>query len=165
MISALVGVPQADRDWLRPLIADLSASLEPMLSEETVERADESLLQVRSYLKELIKLRRSDPQDDLLTALIQASDGEDRLSESEVISNVSLIYAAGFETTTHLLANMLRALVAHPEQQYLLRQDRSLLGSAVEEVLCFSTSYVSLIFSQFTLFFDCFLRFCHRGTI
>ena len=122
VISALVGVPQTDRDWLRPLIADLSASLEPVSSSEELDRAEAAALQTRAYLADLIKIRRADPQDDLLTGLIQASDGEDRLSESEVISNVLLIYAAGFETTTQLLGNMVRALVAHPDQLQSLRE-------------------------------------------
>ena len=135
VISALVGVPQADRDWLRPLIADLSASLEPVSSSEALDKAEAAALQARDYLSDLIKIRRADPQDDLLTGLIQASDGEDRLSENEVISNVLLIYAAGFETTTQLLSNMVRALVAHPDQQRLVREDRSLIAAAVEEVL------------------------------
>ena len=135
VISALVGVPQADRDWLRPLIADLSASLEPVSSSEELDRAEAAALQTRAYLADLIKIRRADPQDDLLTGLIQASDGEDRLSGSEVISNVLLIYAAGFETTTQLLSNMVRALVAHPDQLQSLRNDLSLIPAAVEEVL------------------------------
>ena len=135
VISALVGVPQADRDWLRPFIADLTASLEPVSSAEEIVRAEAAALQTREYLAELIKTRRADPQDDLLTGLIQASDGEDRLSEDEVISNVLLIYAAGFETTTQLLSNMVRALVAHPDQLQLLREDQSLIAAAVEEVL------------------------------
>ncbi len=135
VISALVGVPQADRDWLRPLIADLSASLEPVSTPEEIDKAEAAALQTRAYFLDLIKTRRADPQDDLLTGLIQASDGEDRLSENEVISNVMLIYAAGFETTTQLLGNMVRALVAHPHQLQLLRDDHSLIPAAVEEVL------------------------------
>ncbi|MDE0701407.1 MAG: cytochrome P450 [Acidimicrobiaceae bacterium] len=135
VISALVGVPQADRDWLRPLIADLSATLEPVSTPEEIDRAEAASRQARAYFSDLIETRRADPQDDLLTGLIQASDGEDRLSENEVISNVLLIYAAGFETTTQLLSNMVRALVAHPDQLQLLRNDHSLIPAAVEEVL------------------------------
>lgn len=135
VISALVGVPQSDRDWLRPLIADLAASLEPISSNEVIDRAEASALQAREYFFALIKARRADPQDDLLTGLIQASDGEDRLTEDEVISNVLLIYAAGFETTTQLLSNMVRALSANPDQLELLRADHSLIAATVEEVL------------------------------
>jgi cytochrome P450 len=135
VISALVGVPEADRDWLRPLIADLSASIEPTATEEALDVAEVAMVEARGYLAKLIETRRAEPRDDLISGLIEASDGEDRLSENEMLSNVLLIYAAGFETTTHLLSNMVRAFVAHPDQLQRVRDDRSLIPSAVEEVL------------------------------
>jgi cytochrome P450 len=137
VISALVGVPEEKRDWLRPLISDIVPSIEPTATPEALDRAEEASAKAGEYLLELINIRRADPQDDMLSALIQASDGEDKLSEAEVMSNIFLIYAAGFETTTHLLSNMVRQLVAHPEQLQLLRDDRSLVPTAVEEVLRF----------------------------
>ncbi|MFT5201484.1 MAG: cytochrome P450 [Candidatus Aldehydirespiratoraceae bacterium] len=137
VISALVGVPEEKRDWLRPLISDIVPTIEPTATEEALDKADIASAKASEYLQELIQIRRADPQDDMLSALIQASDGEDRLTEGEVMSNIFLIYAAGFETTTHLLGNMVRQLVAHPEQLQRLRDDRSLIPSAVEEVLRF----------------------------
>lgn len=137
VISALVGVPEADRDWLRPLIADLVPTIEPTATAEVMDKAEAAGEKAGAYLTELIATRRADPQDDMLSALIQASDGEDRLSEAEVQANVFLIYAAGFETTTHLLGNMVRQFVAHPEQLQRVRDDRSLIPNAVEEVLRF----------------------------
>lgn len=137
VISALVGVPEEQRDWLRTLIADLVPTIEPTASAEAMEKAGVAGTRAAEYLVGLIEQRRADPQDDMLSALIQASDGEDRLTQDEVISNVFLIYAAGFETTTHLLGNMVRQLVAHPDQLQRVRDDRSLIPSAVEEVLRF----------------------------
>lgn len=137
VISALVGVPEEDRDWLRPLIADLVPTLEPTATAEVMAKADAAGAKANTYLAELIATRRADPRDDMLSALIQASDGEDRLSEAEVMSNIFLIYGAGFETTTHLLVNMVRQLVAHPEQLQRLRDDRALIPNAIEEVLRF----------------------------
>lgn len=137
VISALVGVPEEDRDWLRPIIAKLAASIEPTADEAALAGAETAMLEARSYLEQLIAHRRAEPHDDLLTGLIQASDGGDRLSETEVIANVVLIYAAGFETTSHLLGNMVRQLVAHPEQLARVRHDRTLIPRAVEEVLRF----------------------------
>lgn len=135
VISALVGVPEAKRDWLRSLIADLVPTIEPTATAEVLDKAEVAGLKASEYLVELIEERRAEPQDDMLSALIQASDGEDRLSEDEVIANIFLIYAAGFETTTHLLGNMVRQLVAHPDQLQRLRDDRSLIANAIEEVL------------------------------
>jgi cytochrome P450 len=137
VISALVGVPEADRDWLRPLVAQMAASIEPTATEEALDHAEAAMVEARAYLQGLIEQRRAEPRDDLLSGLIQASDGDDRLTETEVLSNVLLIYAAGFETTTHLLGNMVRQLVAHPDQLARVRADRSLIPQAVEEVLRF----------------------------
>jgi len=137
VISALVGVPVAERDWLRPLVANLTASLELSASESVLDEAQNSGETVRAYIADLITQRRSDPQDDLLSGLIAASDGEDRLSENEIIANTMVIYAAGFETTTHLICNMVLNLLRHPDQLALVRADRSLIPQVVEEVIRF----------------------------
>lgn len=135
VISALVGVPEADREYLRPMISDLGVGIEPTASEAEIARADAAGAEITGYIVDLIAKRRADPQDDLLSGMIQASDGEDKLSEEEIIVNTLLIYAAGFETTTHLLGNTVRQLVAHPDQHQLLRDDRTLIPQAIEEVL------------------------------
>jgi len=73
--------------------------------------------------------------DDLLSGLIAAVDGDDRLTESEMVMSVILIYGAGFETTTNLIGNMVLTLLRNPDQFSRLRSDRSLVPAAVEEVL------------------------------
>ena len=135
VISELVGVPRADRDWLRPLVSDLAGTLEPNQSPEDQERAESSAVKVKAYFDELIDQRRAEPSDDLLSALIAASDGEDRLTQREIGLTLSLIYAAGFETTTNLIGNMVHTLIRHPEELARLRADRSLVPGAVDEVL------------------------------
>ncbi len=137
VISELVGVPVADRDWLRPLVSDLAATLEPNRRPGEAERAEAASIKVNQYLNDLIDRRRAEPADDLLSGLIAASDGEDRLSQPEVAVTVSLIYAAGFETTMNLIGNMVHTLMRHPDQLARLRADRSLVPSAVDEVLRF----------------------------
>ncbi|MXZ52144.1 MAG: cytochrome P450 [Acidimicrobiaceae bacterium] len=137
VISELVGVPVADRDWLRPLVSDLAATLEPTRQPGEAERAEAASVQVNGYLNDLIDRRRAEPADDLLSGLIAASDGEDRLTQPEVAVTVSLIYAAGFETTMNLIGNMVHTLMRHPDQLARLRADRSLVPSAVDEVLRF----------------------------
>lgn len=135
VISELVGVPRSDRDWLRPLIADLTATLEPAISAADHEKARHSGDLVRDYLDDLIEVRRADPRDDLLSGLIAASDGQDRLSQREVTLTTSLIYAAGFETTSNLIGTMIHTLLLHPDQLARLRADRSLVANATEESL------------------------------
>lgn len=135
VISALVGVPKADREYLRPLVSALGVGIEPTASDEELAAADAAGEEITEYVVDLIARRRAEPQDDLLSGMIEASDGNDTLSETEIVVNTLLIYAAGFETTTHLLGNTVRQLVAHPDQHQLLRDDRSLVPTAVEEVL------------------------------
>ena len=137
VISELVGVPVDDRDWLRPLVSDLAATLEPNRQPEETKQAVISGAKMQAYLHDLINRRRAEPRDDLLSGLIEASDGQDRLSQQEVANTVSLIYGAGFETTMNLIGNMVHSLMRHPDQLARLRADRSLVPSAVEEVLRF----------------------------
>lgn len=137
VISEMVGVPRADRDWLRPLVSDLAGTLEPNISEQERERAEASGAKVKAYFDELIDRRRVEPRDDLLSALIAASDGEDRLTQREIGLTLSLIYAAGFETTTNLIGNMVDTLIRHPDELAQLRADQSLVPGAVDEVLRF----------------------------
>lgn len=135
VISALVGVPEEDREFLRPLIGDLTVGIEPSASDDEIAQADAAGAVMRDYLSDLIATRRDDPGDDLLSVLIHANEDGDQLTENEILVNTLLIYAAGFETTTHLIGNMFRAFVANPSQLDRVRADRSLIPGAVEEVL------------------------------
>ncbi len=135
VISELVGIPRSERDWLRPLILDLAATLEPGRGTEDAERARVSRNKVRDYLEDLIDRRRAEPADDLLSGMIAAADGTDRLTQGEMVMSVILIYGAGFETTTNLIGNMVLTLLRSPDQFTRLRADRSLVPATVEEVL------------------------------
>ena len=135
VISALVGVPESDREYLRPMIYDLGVGIEPTATAEELAKADAAGEEITGYVVDLIAKRRAEPEDDLLSGMIQAKDGEDKLTEEEIIVNTLLIYAAGFETTTHLLGNTVRQLVAHPDQHQLVKDDRTLIPQAIEEVL------------------------------
>ncbi|MDQ3763648.1 MAG: cytochrome P450 [Actinomycetota bacterium] len=90
-----------------------------------------------SYLRELIDAKRAAPADDLLSALVAVRDGEDRLSEDELISMAFLLIIAGHETTVNLIGNGMLALLTHPEQLALLRTQPDLLPAAIEELLRF----------------------------
>jgi cytochrome P450 len=99
-----------------------------------------SVKRVRGYLKDLIHKKRlalwDDPAtDDLLSALVRASDQGEHLSEDEAAAMAFILLFAGFETTSGLIGNATLALLRHPEQLAKLRADPSLLESAVEELL------------------------------
>jgi cytochrome P450 len=101
-----------------------------------VDRADVAASAIIGYFGELAAERRARPRPDLISALVSAGDGEgEGLTDQEVVSAAALILAAGFETTTGLLANGLVALLDHPAQADRLRREPELARPAVDELL------------------------------
>ena len=89
------------------------------------------------YLEHLVNFRREHPGDDLVSGLVQAADEGERLSQQEVLTMVFLLIGAGTESTQKFISNTLLAFLNHPDQYRLLREDRSLLPNAIQEVLRF----------------------------
>ncbi len=139
VIGEMLGVPANDRPGLRPLVRAVTAVLELAVTPEALDEATAADIRLEEYFADLVAERRARPCDDLLTKLIEAEDKGDQLSENELISTAILLFAAGFETTTHLLGNGLLALLRHPDQLTRLRADRSLVRRAVEELLRFDS--------------------------
>ncbi len=90
-------------------------------------------------LRRLFAQRRADPRDDLVTALVQAEESGDRLSEEELLSMVILLLIAGYETTTNLIGSGALALIQHPGQRVRWRQDPALAEPGVEELLRYTS--------------------------
>jgi cytochrome P450 len=135
VIGEMLGVPAEDRPRFRPLVRAVTAMLELAITPEALDAATAASEELEAYFSALVAERRADPCDDLMTRLIQAEDEGERLSEYELISTSILLFAAGFETTTHLIGNGVLALVQNPDQLDRLRADRSLLRTAVDELL------------------------------
>jgi cytochrome P450 len=91
--------------------------------------------EMRVYLRGLAEQRRTAPEDDLLTRLVEAEVDGERLTEAELLGFFQLLLSAGHETTTNLLNNAILCLIEHPEQLARLRAEPGLLPSAIEEVL------------------------------
>lgn len=87
------------------------------------------------FVRQLVRDKRDDPGDDILTQLIMTEEDGDRLSEDEIVAMVFLLVIAGYETTVHLITNGVHTLLSHPEQLEQLRADPSLMAGAVEEIL------------------------------
>jgi cytochrome P450 PksS len=87
------------------------------------------------YIRKLIRVRRAAPRDDLITALVQAGEAGDQLSEDELAAMIFLLLVAGHETTVNLIGNGTLALLRHPGQLAKLRDEPGLIRSAVEELL------------------------------
>jgi cytochrome P450 len=87
----------------------------------------------------LAEQRRGDPDGGLVTALVQASEGSDVLGDDEIVSMIFLLLFAGYDTTSNLIGNSVLALLDNPDQLARLRDDPTLIDSAVEEMLRFTT--------------------------
>ncbi|MFE6129376.1 cytochrome P450 [Streptomyces sp. NPDC056437] len=130
VICELLGVPPHSRrdfrDWTDALVAPDPAQ---------PGRAKEAIGSMLGFFHELLAHKRAEPADDLLSALIAVrEEGEDRLSENELMSLAFLILFAGYENTVQLIGNATLALLRHPAQLAALRADPTRIGPAVEEL-------------------------------
>jgi cytochrome P450 len=130
VICELVGVPEVDRPaWREWGIALVS------MNPEVIPGAVRDMV---DHVRDLIRRRRAEPADDLLTALVHAQEeGGDRLSDDELVTMVFTLVMAGHETTAHLIGNGTVALLTHPDQLDLLRRDPGLWPGAVHELMRF----------------------------
>jgi cytochrome P450 len=134
VIGELLGIPAADRAMFQPLVNEWTSVLE-ILNPLAVDTADAAAVQIESYLRELVRVRRKRPADDLISALVAVEEHERRLSEEELVTMAALILAAGFETTTGVLANGFLTLLHTPCQADRLRREPALAKPAIEELL------------------------------
>jgi len=149
VIADLLGVPPEDRRkfhrWSTKIVS-VSPGAETGL--EGLQLIP-SVWRFTRYLREQFKQRRFDPKDDLLTALVQAEEAGDKLSEDELAAMGFLLLVAGHETTVNLIASGTLALLEHPEQMETLKKNPWLIKSAVEELLRY-TSPVQIATERFT---------------
>jgi cytochrome P450 len=139
VICEMMGVPPEDNVTFRAWSAEVARSLDPedVIPPDVREKRQQVFEQFRDYFARLIEQKRANPGDDLLTALIQAEEAGDRLTHEELISTCILLLIAGHETTVNLVGNGMLALLRHPDQLALLRDDPSLIKTAIEELLRF----------------------------
>ena len=137
IISALLGVPAEDRQqfagWSKKVAAGTSGALLDLILGQP------ALFRSVRYLRKLIALRREQPGDDLVTALVEAEEEGDKLSEDELVGMIALLLLAGYETTINLIAGGTLALVQHPGQRARFVAEPDLVESAVEELLRYTS--------------------------
>ncbi len=140
IITEILGVPTRDRDkfhrWSKVVVS--------LSSPNASLRVLPGVWRFIRYLRGFFKVRRRDPQDDLASALIQAQEAGDKLSEDELLAMVFLLLVAGHETTVNLIGSGTLALLEHAKQMEELRSDPSLIKPAVEELL----RYTSPVFTS-----------------
>jgi cytochrome P450 len=139
VISVLLGIPEADRDWYRHTV-DRGLERDPDTGQPSLENLD-LLGKSRAYVLELLAERRKHPREDLISVLAEAEytepDGRTlRLSDDEVAAFTTLLAGAGAETTAKLIGNMVVYLCRHPDQRSWVFEDAAArLPGAIEEVL------------------------------
>jgi cytochrome P450 len=135
VIAEMLGTPPADHQRIRELTGTLVRSLEPVNDPELVAAIVAADGELTTIAADMITWKREHPADDLLTALVNAEDEGDVLSDTELISQVLLLYIAGHETTVNLIAGGTLALLRNPDQLALLRESPALISNAIEELL------------------------------
>jgi len=142
VIGELLGVPHVDQGQFEHLARDWTQVLD-VTTPRILARADVAAGQIRDYLAALAAERRTDPRDDLISAL-QRSDSDrgqgGSLTQDELLTMAALLFAAGFETVTHLLGNALVALVRNRDQLELLARTPEVAPAAIDELLRFDSS-------------------------
>jgi cytochrome P450 len=142
-IAEIIGVPPADRErfktWSDEAVATLGAGFFSPPSVEQVKRQLALREEMNRYFVPLAEARRREPQDDLLSGLVEAEHEGSRLGHDEMLAMLVLLLVAGNETTTTLIGNAVLALLDHPGELKRLRDDPALLATAIDEVLRFSS--------------------------
>ncbi len=138
VIAELLGVPDQDRhrmfDWSNRMIGNQDPEYQT-----AGEVAQLAAMELYAYASELFAVKRADQRDDLMSVLTEVEVEGEKLSDFELELFFLLLTVAGNETTRNLISGAMAAFFEHPDQWELLRNDRSLLPSAVEEMLRFVT--------------------------
>ena len=141
MIAEILGIDPADQADFKRWSDDMALSFDETLSPEEAKRVAASDAELRNYIAEVIKARRANPREDLISELVAAQDTDgSQLSDAEAVSIVALLLFGGNTTTTDLIGNGILALLQHPDQLATLQADPSLIVNAVEEMLRYDSS-------------------------
>lgn len=131
VISELLGVPETYRDRFR-------AAIEPLIEEASRGDKASATATLIDLLTDLIAQKRYESTGDVLSGLVAARSGGDRLTEEELLATAYLLIGAGYETTVNLIGNTVRALLDNPAQLAAIRRQPALVANAIEECLRFA---------------------------
>jgi cytochrome P450 len=141
VIAGMIGIPLSDwstyKRWSDTILRLSHSRSGGEEAQRSIAQFQAVTIEMQAYLSNLLAERRANPQDDLLTRLIDAEVDGERLTEQEILGFFQLLVVGGQETTTDLIGNAVLSLVEHPDQLARLRTEPALLESAIEEVLRF----------------------------
>jgi cytochrome P450 PksS len=136
VIAEMLGIDMQSHDRFHRWSDDVVAAAR---STWALMRSVPSALLLVRYIRKIVRKRRDNQQSDLVSILIQAEDETGKLSDQELVSMIFLLLIAGHETTANLIGNGMLALFEHPNQLSKLRNEPLLIGSAIEEMLRFTS--------------------------
>ncbi len=136
VIASILGVPREKWGQLRDWSEAYGRTLDPGVQGELRDASIRTSLEMMDYLGGLVTERRADPRDDLITLIATTeTDTGGRLTDEEIISQVTLLLAAGNDTTTSLIGSAMTIMIDNPDVKRVLREDPSKIPGAIEEML------------------------------
>ncbi|MCB1692238.1 MAG: cytochrome P450 [Pseudomonadales bacterium] len=144
VIAELLGIDAAmHADFKRWSDLSVKVGFNPFATDEEHEAGEQARVSLEQFFREEIARRRENPGTDLISDMIRAEEGGDKLTAEEMVRQCNLLLVAGNVTTTDLIGNGVKALLDHPEQWALLRERPELIKNAVEEMLRFDSPVVN----------------------
>ena len=139
VVCDMLGVPSSDRILIRDWALLILGALEPVLSDQQFEDGCTAVEDFKAYLRALIAYRKAHPDEakpgEILTALMEAEEDGETLTELELLHQCIFLLNAGHETSTNMISHGVHEMLRHPDQVARLHEDPALIGDAVEEIL------------------------------
>lgn len=132
VICELLGLASVDREGVKAHVARLTS--------RDQQEMNDGFVWLRTYIGAALAERAPDPEGDLLQRMLAAEEDDDALTHAEIVDNAALLFVAGFETTKHLIASGVAALLDHDDQRARLLAEPGLASTAVEEFLRYDTA-------------------------
>ncbi len=139
VVCDMLGVPSSDRILIRNWALLILGALEPVLTDAEFEAGCKAVEDFKAYLRDCIRERKANPEGrsegEILSALIDAEEDGENLTELELLHQCIFLLNAGHETSTNMISHGVHEMLRHPDQIEKLRTDPTLVDSAVEEIL------------------------------
>lgn len=139
IVCDMLGVPSSDRILIRDWALLILGALEPALTKEQLDAGCAAVEDFKAYLRDRIRERKANPEGgkdgEILSALIDAEEDGETLTELELLHQCIFLLNAGHETSTNMLSHGVHEMLRHPDQITRLREEPNLVDSAVEEIL------------------------------
>ncbi|MEV7238903.1 cytochrome P450 [Streptomyces sp. NPDC051020] len=139
VMCELLGIDEADRAQVWEWTRLRSESLQRTTTDVSIDATNQALSESEDFFLELIRERRTAPQDDLVSRFTQARNGDDRLTDHEIAANINQLFVAGFDTVKYTLGNAAALLLDHPAEMAKLVAEPKLISNCLDEVLRFES--------------------------